>query len=476
MPVKRRRPASEKEAVAKLADRKAKDRRVGDKKGTSSSLRMTVSNVDVTTPVPKEKDHTEQDGSDSSSPIPTSTTGDPVGLTLAEVVQDYRRERDEKNKLVALLEERDNRIRELELELKQMTLTAPAGPPPDPNTVASAVTENSLSNDAGKRAMDEIAAEWCLTVAPETVCEEADELRPFRSPFRYQHWGPLANGERQYIETLQRSFLLKMRKIENVSTIASFTEAYNKGKPKTLRSIFKDKRRNYKSDKIVKRVEAYRQSLLRRIPALETKKGWEWRLDPERARNVGPGSCPFFTAVGGADIFDDIFSKTPAFFKGRDPFPDRRYVSITQLAMLDAAFKHKFELAADEAGKVGTAAQGVKNYAGIAKGLDKNFTDAAVGLAVELSAFVKDKDESCSCCWFVDFKGLPLPLNEAVDIEREQQPSVVIPNATEEAAVVGTVPENSGPAESGEDSDSSSDTGSDDNDDSESSDEHTGLM
>ena len=352
-----------------------------------------------------DSESTGESPSDSSEPVtnrdgsrPAKARSSGTDSVMAQLLQDFRRERAKKRKAVQLLKAARRRIKELEERER-------ANGRDHGMDGTSVITQDSMSNEDSKLAMANIAAEWFLTTAPETITGQSD-LRPFRSPFPYQHWGPFANGDLRFIDVLGTKFLAKRMKAVSDATRASFMLAYKKGKPSPLKKVFASKRCNFKSDKIGKRAERHRRDLLKLTPPVAIKTGSEWRLDPARAERGGPGSCPLFSAKGAADFFDETFSKGPEYLE-RDPAPERRFVSISQLALIDAMFQHK---AGSAAKKATSATPDTRDFGAIAKGTDGQALETATALALELWPLLKEKQEICSCCVLVDLEGLPPPL------------------------------------------------------------------
>ena len=366
-----------------------------------------------------------------------------LAVVLAQTINDFRKERSKKKQVAESLRKATLQIKILEDRLAKVEAGTVNGKTVlQGANVLSALTENSLSGKPGRVTMEKIAAEWFLSAGAETLCKDDDNLRPFRSPFKFVHWGPLANGEEQYLFTLRQKFLRAMMKEESAAVLASFDNAYDTKEPGmregvTLKDTYKNKRRAHKADTIGKKVEAQRLALSKRSPPVAIKDGSEWRQDLERAKRAGEGSCLLFTAIGAADFFDEIFRKAPE-YDGRDPSPHRRFVTITQLAILDTSFQHKAQLA--EKREAHRASQLVKftemrakavteeetmktekliekearkpfrDFGSMSKGTDGKIASMAASIALSLSPVLQGKTEACSCCCLLDMSGAPAPL------------------------------------------------------------------
>lgn len=295
------------------------------------------------------------------------------------------------------LTDRDETIRGLQNEVKGLNVMIAELRVRLEGTVGgiSDITEESFSGEAVTSFATNVALEWTFSIGPDTVCLSSDELRPFKSPFDYIHWGPFFNGREKYIAPLKSLFLHRMLIQETEKVAKMFMDAYNRKSPTPgIKSTIFDKRRNMKSYRITKKVLKY----LERNPSLVIEKGHEWRTDEAmRGGSWDPvNGCPFLNSPGSRKLFDSAFFPSPLY--DAESVEKRRLVSLTQLGMMDAIFLQKYK-------KV--QANSVVDYRVVALGSDKEILDQTRKLIEFYFNILKGARKTCDCCLLVDRDGVP---------------------------------------------------------------------
>lgn len=296
------------------------------------------------------------------------------------------------------LEEASTRLRESEEKNKTLEKMISDLRQNPATLLGSTITQDSFSNERSKTIMTQISVEWLLCIGPTTVCPVDDDLCPFESPFLYCHWSPLVSDPEKYLASLRKAFILKMLLDETRSVADGFDAAFYQQKPVPgLKTVFSVKRRQIKSDRIAKKVLKF----LDKIPGVTISDGCEWRLDGADDSNEEneDGSkkvyCSFFTRPGSADLFDTIFMRSSE-YKNYESEP-RRFLSITQLALMDSHFILKYN-------QIG---QTERDFREVAQGTDKDTIRIAKNLAEKTFEKTADRSNLCRCCLLVDLDGPP---------------------------------------------------------------------
>ena len=306
-----------------------------------------------------------------------------IAMTIEDLTSRYEHAEEKCQTLEELVE----RLR------KRAETTAPV--PKEAGLDTSELTQDSFSGAKSKIAIEHIAIEWLPCITPETVCREDDECRPFKSPFRFCHWSPLAIDDETYLDHLRKAFVKKMVIQDTKACSDLFEAAYYRQKPTAgLKTLFARKRRNMKSDKIAKKVN---QFIAMDLQDVEICNGSEWRLSKTgQSDSQDHGQCYFFTRAGASDLFDKVFSRS-AVYAGLTS-ETRRILSLTQVAILDALFVDKSKKMKETK----------RNYGNYAQGTDKDCVMHAKQLAEATFEHLKyGSSQLCDCCLLVDICGAP---------------------------------------------------------------------
>ena len=296
------------------------------------------------------------------------------------------------------VQQRDDRIRTLETTVKKLGITISAlhRRLEHAGQGISDITADSFSGKTVKAFADHIALDWFFCINPGTVCAADDELRPFQSPFPYIHWAPFFDGSAKYIPLLREVFLERQLLRETEAFTETFLTAYHRTQPTFgIKAGIFDKRRNLKSDKITKRIQAF----LGAHPTLAILKGSEWRTSLVRPGSCTsePLQCPFLNNDAARKLYDKVFVTSDIYKRSAPDASQRpRLVSVTQLGILDAIFKQKYEKKGRDV-----------DYRIVATGSEKAILEHTKSLADIYFAQLKDVENPCQCCILIDKAGAP---------------------------------------------------------------------